>query len=88
VDDTDAGVRLDFHERGFGPFTARLGAAATPLSNAVAATALSPVAASSKTVTAVPATAGAGSGGEGDDEDDKKHGKSASGDDSDDENDD
>jgi hypothetical protein len=85
-DAADAGARLDFHERGFGPFTARLGAAATTQFEAIAATALTSVAASKKAVAAV-----AGSGDEGDDDNDKKAtgGKEKDGDnDSDDEDDD
>jgi hypothetical protein len=90
-DAADAGARLDFHERGFGPFTARLEAAATTQFEAIAATALTPVAASKKAVAAVAGVAGAGSGDEGDDDDDKKaaSGKEKNGDsDSDDEDDD
>jgi hypothetical protein len=85
-DAADPGVRLDFHERGFGPFTARLGEAATTQFDAVAATALAPVAASKKAVAAVAGAVGVGSGDEGDDGDDKKEG--GGGDDSDDEEDD
>ncbi|KAH7381141.1 hypothetical protein DE146DRAFT_772631 [Phaeosphaeria sp. MPI-PUGE-AT-0046c] len=81
----DAGARLDFHERGFGPFTARLGAAVAEGFEAVAATAGQPVPASGRAVAAVAGAAGAGSGDEGRDGDDKEGG---SGDDSDDEDDD
>ncbi|OAK96952.1 CBD9-like protein [Phaeosphaeriaceae sp. SRC1lsM3a] len=93
----DAGARLDFHERGFGPFTARLGNAATDQFDAVAATALEPVPASSRAVAAVPGAAGAGSGDEGGDSDDaddedagsgSRGGGSSSGNDSDDDDDD
>jgi hypothetical protein len=89
-DASDAGVRLDFHERGFGPFTARLGEAATTQFDAIAATALAPVSASKRAVAAVAGAVGAGSGDEGDDDDDKKSGNSGGGggDDSDDEDDD
>jgi len=66
----DPGARLDFHERGFGPFTARLGAAASAQFDAVAATALQPVAASSNAVPAVAGAAGIGSGGEDSDSED------------------
>jgi hypothetical protein len=93
----DAGARLDFHERGFGPFTARLGAAATPRFDAVAATALTPVPASGRAIAAVADAAGAGSGDEGDDGDegsgatggggDGATGGGASGEDSDSDND-
>jgi hypothetical protein len=81
----DAGARLDFHERGFGPFTARLGAAVSTQFDAVAATALDPVPASSNAVAAVPGAAGAGSGDDGGDDD--ENGGSGSGNDSDDEDD-
>ncbi|KAF1941480.1 CBD9-like protein [Clathrospora elynae] len=77
----DPGAFLGFHERGFGPFTARLAAAATPQFDAVAATALSPVAASKKALAAVAGAAGAGSGDEGGDE------ENDSGDESDDDDD-
>ncbi|KAH7389752.1 hypothetical protein BKA66DRAFT_414241 [Pyrenochaeta sp. MPI-SDFR-AT-0127] len=63
------GAFLGFHERGFGPFTARLGAAATPQFDAVAATALAPVQASRNAVAAVAGAVGAGSGDEGGDDD-------------------
>ena len=66
---TDPGARLDFHERGFGPFTARLKTAATDQFDAIAATALNPVPASGKAVAAVPGAAGAGSGDESEDDD-------------------
>lgn len=59
------GAFLGFHERGFGPFTARLGAAATAQFDVVAATALAPVRASRNAVAAVAGAAGAGSGDEG-----------------------
>ena len=63
------GAFLGFHERGFGPFTARLTNAATAQFDAVAATALAPVAASRNAVAAVAEAAGAGSGDEGGDDD-------------------
>jgi hypothetical protein len=75
----DAGARLDFHERGFGPFTARLGSAVTEQFDGVAATALEPVPASRNAIAAVLGAAG----GENGDEDEG----SESGDDSDDEDD-
>ncbi|KAF2854204.1 iron reductase domain protein, partial [Plenodomus tracheiphilus IPT5] len=68
-DPANPGAFLGFHERGFGPFTARLGAAATAQFDAVAATALQPVAASRNAVAAVAGAAGAGSGDEGELED-------------------
>ncbi|TPX09904.1 uncharacterized protein E0L32_008926 [Thyridium curvatum] len=46
----DPGARLGFHERGFGPFTARLGNAATAVFDAVAAKAGAPVGASQKAI--------------------------------------
>ncbi|KAF7553690.1 hypothetical protein G7Z17_g3436 [Cylindrodendrum hubeiense] len=64
-DPSDPGARLGFHERGFGPFTARLAAASTPEFDAIAATALDPVPASAN---AVAATAGAFEEGSGDDD--------------------
>ena len=67
---TDPGARLDFHERGFGPFTARLKTAATNQFDAVAATALDPVQASNNAVAAVPGAAGASSGDDSGDESD------------------
>ena len=67
---TDPGARLDFHERGFGPFTARLKTAATNQFDAIAATALDPVQASNNAVAAVPGAAGASSGDDSGDESD------------------
>ena len=63
------GAFLGFHERGFGPFTARLGNAATAQFDAIAATALAPIAASGNAVPAVAGASGAGSGDEGGDDD-------------------
>ncbi|KAH6695242.1 hypothetical protein F5X68DRAFT_272659 [Plectosphaerella plurivora] len=80
----DPGARLGFHEKGFGPFTARLGAAATPGFEAVAATALQPRAASSRARAAVPGAFGEGSG----DEDSGDESGGGGGDDSDSEDDD
>lgn len=60
----DPGAFLGFHERGFGPFTARLSAAATAQFESVAATALDPLPASRKAVAVVAGAAGAGSGAE------------------------
>lgn len=77
----DPGAQLGFHEQGFGPFTARLGNAGSAQFEAVASTALAPVAASKKAVAAV---AGAAGGGNGDEEDDDAK---DSGDDSDEEDD-
>ena len=81
---------LGFHERGFGPFTARLGSARAPQAqfDAVAGTAGQPVGASGR---AVPATPNAFSGEGDDDDDDKKTGGNQQGggsDDSDDDDDD
>lgn len=61
-DPSDPGARLGFHERGFGPFTARLGAAGTAEFDAIAATALEPVPASANAVAAVAGAFGEGSG--------------------------
>ncbi|KAH7121567.1 hypothetical protein EDB81DRAFT_666276 [Dactylonectria macrodidyma] len=74
-DPADPGARLGFHERGFGPFTARLGEAATAEFDGIAATALDPVPPSSKAVAAVAGAFEEGSGDEdsgdeGDDGDD------------------
>ncbi|KAH7121781.1 hypothetical protein B0J13DRAFT_648572 [Dactylonectria estremocensis] len=76
-DPADPGARLGFHERGFGPFTARLGSAATAEFDAIAATALDPVPASARAVAAVAGAFEEGSGdedsgdegGDGDDDD-------------------
>jgi hypothetical protein len=87
-DATNPGAFLGFHERGFGPFTARLGAAATPQFEAVAATALSPVGASSKAVAVVAGAAGKDGEDEKDDKDKDKDAKDGDdGDDSDDDDD-
>ncbi|KAM0278182.1 hypothetical protein ACHAQH_005295 [Verticillium albo-atrum] len=82
-DPADPGARLGFHERGFGGFTARLGAAATAQYDAVAATALDPVADSGRAVPAVP-----GAFAEGGDSGDEGSGDEGAGDDSDDEDED
>ena len=81
----DPGARLDFHERGFGPFTARLKTAATDQFDTIAATALDPISASSRAVASVSGAARAGSGNEsGGDEDNENGGGKSSGDESDD----
>lgn len=64
-DPADPGAFLDFHERGFGPFTARLGDARTAGFDAVAATALQPVQDSGSAVAAVAGAFEEGSGDEG-----------------------
>lgn len=80
-DPADPGATLGFHERGFGPFTARLGDARTTGFDAVAATALEPVPDSGN---AVPARPGAFEEGSGDEESgDEGVGGDESGDDSD-----
>lgn len=79
------GAFLGFHERGFGPFTARLGAAATQQFDAVAATALQPVPASRNARAAVAGTAGAES--DDDDDDDQQVNKGGDGDGGDDDDD-
>lgn len=63
-DPSNPGAFLGFHERGFGPFTARLGQAKTPGFDAVAATALDPVADSGNARAAVPGAFEDGSGDE------------------------
>lgn len=83
----DPGAFLGFHERGFGPFTARLGAAATAQFESIAATALNPVQASRKAVAAVAGAAGAGSGDEGGDGGGNGGGNGAGDSDSEDEDD-
>ncbi|CAM1511919.1 Fc.00g094320.m01.CDS01 [Cosmosporella sp. VM-42] len=62
---SDPGPRLGFYERGFGPFTASLGAGSTSKFDIVAVKALAPISASSK---AVPATPGAFEEGTGDED--------------------
>ena len=64
---------LGFHERGFGPFTARLGNAKTAQFDTVAALAGAPVGNSGRAVAATPNAFGEGgedSGDEGDDDGD------------------
>ncbi|OAL44518.1 CBD9-like protein [Pyrenochaeta sp. DS3sAY3a] len=78
----DPGAFLGFHERGFGPFTARLGDAGAVGFEGVAATAGAPVQASRGAVRAVAGAAGAGSGDEGEGEDGE--GESSDGEDEDD----
>ncbi|RSM08989.1 hypothetical protein CEP52_004419 [Fusarium oligoseptatum] len=63
-DPSDPGAFLGFHERGFGPFTARLAQAKTAGFDAVAATALDPVRDSGNAVAAVPGAFQEGSGDE------------------------
>ncbi|KAM5345265.1 hypothetical protein ACJ41O_011127 [Fusarium nematophilum] len=63
-DPSDPGAFLGFHERGFGPFTARLGQAKTAGFEAVAARALDPVGASGNAVAAVAGAFAEGSGDE------------------------
>jgi hypothetical protein len=76
----DPGASLGFHERGFGPFTARLGSAKTPQFEALAA--------SNKAVAAVAGEAGGGSGDEkDDDEEGDEKDDDEEGDESDDEDD-
>jgi hypothetical protein len=64
-DASDPDASLGFHERGFGPFTARLAQAKTAGFESVAATALDPVPDSGS---AVPAVAGAFAEGSGDED--------------------
>ncbi|KAF9870942.1 hypothetical protein CkaCkLH20_11614 [Colletotrichum karsti] len=78
------GANLGFHERGFGPFTARLGNAKSAQFAAVAATAGQPVAGSSRAVAATPNAFRDG----GDDDDDKKKGGQSGGGKKDDDDDD
>ncbi|KAH7014119.1 uncharacterized protein B0I36DRAFT_377991 [Microdochium trichocladiopsis] len=87
-DPSDPGARLGFHERGFGPFTARLAQAMTAGFDAVAATVArtAPVPASRAAVAAVPGAA-AGNGGDSGDEEDSGNEGGGDGDDSDDEDD-
>ncbi|GKT57892.1 cellobiose dehydrogenase [Colletotrichum tofieldiae] len=74
------GANLGFHERGFGPFTARLGSARSAGFEAVAATAGERVASSERAVTVTP-NAFRGEGG--DDDGDEGDGGSGRGDDGD-----
>ncbi|KAL5117342.1 hypothetical protein ACEQ8H_004787 [Pleosporales sp. CAS-2024a] len=83
----DPGSFLDFHEQGFGPFTARLSSAASLDFDKIAATAGPPVGASPKAVKAVAGAAGGGSD-EDDDSDKKKSGGKGGSSDDDDESDD
>ncbi|OBR09491.1 Cellobiose dehydrogenase [Colletotrichum higginsianum IMI 349063] len=79
----DPGANLGFHERGFGPFTARLGSARSAGFGAVAATAGAPVGSSNRAVAVTPNAfrgegegegdeggGGGGGGRRGDDDDD------------------
>ncbi|KAF4980958.1 hypothetical protein FDECE_17776 [Fusarium decemcellulare] len=63
-DPSNPGAFLGFHERGFGPFTARLAQAKTAGFDAVAATALDPVGDSGNAVAAVAGAFQEGSGDE------------------------
>lgn len=88
-DVSDPGAFLGFHERGFGPFTARLAQAKSAGFDAVAAKALDPVGVSPKAVATVPnAFQDGGSDDEGSDDDtgsgDANDGGGDSGDESDD----
>ncbi|KAM0341654.1 hypothetical protein ACHAPU_009900 [Fusarium lateritium] len=86
-DPTDPGAFLGFHERGFGPFTARLAQAKSVGFNAAAAKALTPVKDSGRAVPTVPnAFQDGGDGDDSGDEVDDNDGDS--GDESDDESDD
>lgn len=69
--ETPAG-RLGFHERGFGPFTMRLGEARSADFNAVAATAGDPIAASAEAVEVTLNVAGTEVDSEDEDEDEDK----------------
>ncbi|KAK1980459.1 hypothetical protein LZ30DRAFT_689916 [Colletotrichum cereale] len=64
------GANLGFHERGFGPFTARLGNAKSPQFEKVAATSGQPVAGSSRAVAATPNAFKDGGNDDNDDNDD------------------
>lgn len=81
-DPANPGAFLGFHERGFGPFTARLGNAATQQFDAVALTALQPVGASRN---AVPVVAGGAGRGSKDKDDDDNNGNESDDDEDDDE---
>ncbi|OHE90433.1 hypothetical protein CORC01_14275 [Colletotrichum orchidophilum] len=74
------GATLGFHERGFGPFTARLGNAKSARFDAVAATARQPVAGSNRAVAVTPNAFREGEDGN----DDKGKGGKKGGDDDDD----
>jgi hypothetical protein len=63
---------LGFHERGFGPFTARLGNAAAAGFDAAAALAGAPVRDSGRAVTVTPNAFRDGDGGDGDDDDENE----------------
>ncbi|KEY72115.1 hypothetical protein S7711_00129 [Stachybotrys chartarum IBT 7711] len=65
-DPADPGAQLGFHERGFGPFTARIGQAKAAGFEAVAARAAAPQAASARAVAALPGAFAEGSGDEDD----------------------
>ncbi|KAM0469173.1 hypothetical protein ACHAP7_010183 [Fusarium lateritium] len=81
-DPSNPGAVLGFHERGFGPFTARLAQAKTAGFDAVAAKALNPVLDSGRAVATIPNAFqdGGDSGDSGDEADDTNNGDSDSGD--------
>ncbi|TDZ16980.1 hypothetical protein Cob_v010134 [Colletotrichum orbiculare MAFF 240422] len=85
---TNPGARLGFHERGFGPFTARLGSAKSARFAAVAGAAGQPVASSNRAVAVTPNAFK--DGGDDDDDNKKRGGKKGGGGEKkdDDENDD
>ncbi|OLN85270.1 Cellobiose dehydrogenase 4 [Colletotrichum chlorophyti] len=69
----DPGASLGFHERGFGPFTARLVSARSARFGAVAATAGEPVASSNRAIAVTP-NAFRDGGSDGDNDDDEESG--------------
>ncbi|KAM0188238.1 hypothetical protein ACHAPI_010727 [Fusarium lateritium] len=85
-DPSNPGAVLGFHERGFGPFTARLAQAKTAGFDAVAAKALNPVLDSGRAVATIPNAFqdGGDSGDSGDEADDTNDVDSDSGDEFDD----
>ncbi|CAF3641290.1 unnamed protein product [Fusarium graminearum] len=85
-DASDPGAFLGFHEKGFGPFTARLAQAKSTGFDAVAAKALDPVGISPKAVATVPNAFEDGGSGDEDSGDEAGDVDSDSGDESDDDN--
>ncbi|KAK6723902.1 hypothetical protein SNK04_002745 [Fusarium graminearum] len=83
-DASDPGAFLGFHEKGFGPFTARLAQAKSTGFDAVAAKALDPVGISPKAVATVPNAFEDGGSGDEDSGDEAGDVDSDSGDESDD----
>ncbi|CZS77904.1 unnamed protein product [Fusarium graminearum] len=83
-DASDPGAFLGFHEKGFGPFTARLAQAKSTGFDAVAAKALDPVGISPKAVATVPNAFEDGGSGDEDSGDEAGDVDSESGDESDD----